>query len=57
MAESGEIYDLSIEALEQAAGRERFIFSSGCEVGKNTPNQNLEAMVKARHDFNASRQS
>jgi uroporphyrinogen decarboxylase len=57
MAESDEIYQLSMTALAQTAGRERFIFSSGCEVGKNTPDRNLEAMVKARHDFTASRQS
>jgi|GEM_PF-3583518 len=53
MAEKEEIYSLSMTALETAAGKHRFIFSSGCEVGKNTPAANLEAMVRARNDFSA----
>jgi len=39
------------EAVEQGMPGSRFILSAGCEVPRDTPPENLRAMVKAARDF------
>ncbi|MCE5308552.1 MAG: hypothetical protein LLG20_13015 [Acidobacteriales bacterium] len=44
------IYDEAMEAIRQAKPGGGFILSSGCAVGRDTPPENIEAMVRAGQD-------
>ena len=41
------------QAIEQGKPGSRFILSSGCEVPRDTPVENLRAMVEAAREFGA----
>ncbi len=46
-----KIYELSKEAIEDAAEGGGFILSSGCALGRDTPPENVEAMIQATLDY------
>jgi uroporphyrinogen decarboxylase len=48
-----EVYALAAEAVRQGKPGGRFILSSGCCLGRDTPPANVEAMVRAGEDFGA----
>jgi uroporphyrinogen decarboxylase len=39
------------QAIEAAGGTGAYILGSGCELPKNTPHENLDAMVKAAEEY------
>ncbi len=50
-AGENEIYDASIKLLESGSFKTGLILSPGCGVPKMTPVGNLNAMVRASHDY------
>jgi len=46
-----EIYEMSKQAIEDAAAGGGFILSSGCALGRDTPPENVEAMAQAALDY------
>jgi uroporphyrinogen decarboxylase len=42
------------KALEQSKNRGRFILSSGCETPRDTPAENIRAMVAAAKEYGSS---
>jgi uroporphyrinogen decarboxylase len=46
-----EIYALARDAILQGKPGGRFILSSGCCLGRDTPPENVDAMVRACEDF------
>lgn len=53
LAESGseEIYQESCRCIREAAAGGGFILSSGCAVGRDTPGENIDAMVRAAMEY------
>lgn len=45
------IYEMSKQAMEDAATEGGFILSSGCALGRDTPPENVEAMAQAALDY------
>lgn len=52
-----EIYQLTAGAIRKGMPGDRFILSSGCCLGRDTPPENVDAMVRACEDFGACRAS
>lgn len=55
-----EIYREATDAIEKAGADGEFILSSGCAIGRDTPPENVEAMVRAANDvgwYNATRKN
>lgn len=48
-----EIYDLSMELCKIGGLNGGFILGPGCDLAPDTPLENLQAMVKAAHDYHA----
>jgi uroporphyrinogen decarboxylase len=48
-----EVYQESCECIRKAAGGGRFTLSSACEVPPDTPEENIDAMVRAAREFGA----
>ena len=46
-----EIYELSRQAIADAAANGGFVLSSGCALGRDTPPENVDAMAQAALDF------
>jgi MtaA/CmuA family methyltransferase len=46
-----EVYQLTKEVIAQGKPGGRFILSSGCCLGRGTPPENVDAMVRACEDF------
>ena len=46
-----EVYSLAKEIVNQGKPGGRFILSSGCCLGRDTPSENVDAMVRACEDF------
>lgn len=49
--EETQIYELSRQAIEIMKGKPGFILSSGCALGRDTPPEHVDAMVRATRDF------
>jgi len=47
------IYQITRDAIAQGKADGRFILSSGCCLGRDTPPENVDAMVRACEDFGA----
>lgn len=50
-----EVYTSSLKCIEDAGAKSGFILSSGCEVPRETPSENITAMVKAARDSNKTK--
>jgi uroporphyrinogen decarboxylase len=50
-AKPGDIYEQTMGLLRQAVPGGRFIVSSGCCLGRDTPPENVDAMARACRDF------
>ena len=50
-AQPDEVYQLAKEVIAQGKPGGRFILSSGCCLGRGTPPENVDAMVRACEDF------
>ncbi|MCJ7821027.1 MAG: hypothetical protein MUP53_07470, partial [Bacteroidales bacterium] len=48
-----EIYQESCDCIRKAARGGRFTLSSSCEVPMDTPEENIDAMVRAAREFGA----
>lgn len=48
-----EVYEESCRCIEKAARGGRFTLSSACEVPYETPAENIDAMIRAAHEFGA----
>jgi MtaA/CmuA family methyltransferase len=46
-----EIYDLARDLIRDGKPQGRFILSSGCALGRDTPPENVDAMARACEDF------
>ncbi len=54
-ASPDELYEATAKLLEQTAGYDNFVISSGCDVPPHTPVCNIEAFYRAVEQFNLSR--
>ena len=48
-----EVYDMSMELCRTGGHNGGFVLGPGCDLAPDTPLENLQAMVKAAHDFHA----
>lgn len=53
MASADELYDTSLQLLEDTAAYPNFILSSGCDTPPGVPFENIEMFYKALNDFNS----
>ena len=53
MASADELYDTSLQLLEDTAAYPNFILSSGCDTPPGVPFANIDMFYKALNDFNS----
>ena len=53
MASADELYDTSLQLLEDTAAYPNFILSSGCDTPPGVPFENIDMFYKALNDFNS----